>query len=210
MIKKGIKSILLWAIKAINLPHLIAEAHLQQKKTAYDSVTTNNGTTFYPEAEVRNISGKPNKIILGNNTHIRGELMIYEYAKSLQIGNYCYVGKGSIINVAQEIIIGNNVLISHNVNIYDTNSHEIDHLERSESYKKLLLTGHSPDKGNVAVAPVIIEDFVWISFNVIILKGVTIGKGAIIAAGSVVTKDVPAWTVVAGNPAKVVKSISAP
>lgn len=50
---------------------------------------------------------------------------------------------------------------------------------------------------------------VWIGFNAIILKGVTIGEGAIVAAGAVVTKDVPAWTVVAGNPAVVVKKLKA-
>ena len=53
--------------------------------------------------------------------------------------------------------------------------------------------------------PIKICDDVWIGMNVIILKGVTVGEGAIVGAGSVVTKDVPAWTVVAGNPARVVK-----
>ena len=53
----------------------------------------------------------------------------------------------------------------------------------------------------------IIKDYAWISYNACILKGVTIGEGAIIGAGSVVTKDVPAWTVVAGNPAKIVRHI---
>ena len=56
--------------------------------------------------------------------------------------------------------------------------------------------------------PIKICDDAWIGMNCIILKGVTIGEGAIVGAGSVVTKDVPAWTVVAGNPAKVVKTLS--
>ncbi|WRH68887.1 MAG: DapH/DapD/GlmU-related protein [Planktothrix sp. GU0601_MAG3] len=60
---------------------------------------------------------------------------------------------------------------------------------------------------DVKSAPVIIEDHVWIGFNVAILEGVTIGKGAIIGASSVVTKDVEAFTVVAGNPAKVIKKL---
>lgn len=55
--------------------------------------------------------------------------------------------------------------------------------------------------------PIKICDDAWIGMNCIILKGVTIGEGAIVGAGSVVTKDVPAWTVVAGNPAKVVKTL---
>lgn len=57
------------------------------------------------------------------------------------------------------------------------------------------------------IAPVKISDKVWIGFNSIILKGVTIGEGAVVGAGSVVTKDVPAWTVVAGNPARIIREI---
>ena len=64
------------------------------------------------------------------------------------------------------------------------------------------------DWSNVNSAPITICDDAWIGMNCIILKGVTIGEGAIVGAGSVVTKDVPAWTVVAGNPARVVKKIS--
>jgi acetyltransferase-like isoleucine patch superfamily enzyme len=67
--------------------------------------------------------------------------------------------------------------------------------------------GHPKEITNVDSAPIIIEDHVWISFNSIILKGVTIGKGAIIAAGSVVTKDVAPFTLVAGNPAKLIKHL---
>ena len=52
-----------------------------------------------------------------------------------------------------------------------------------------------------------LTDDAWIGMNVLILKGVTIGQGAIVGAGSVVTRDVPEWTVVAGNPAKVVKRL---
>jgi acetyltransferase-like isoleucine patch superfamily enzyme len=56
--------------------------------------------------------------------------------------------------------------------------------------------------------PVTIKDGAWINFGAIVLKGVTIGEGAVVAAGAVVTKDVPANTVVAGNPARVVKALS--
>lgn len=59
----------------------------------------------------------------------------------------------------------------------------------------------------VKEAPIIIKDKAWIGMNVIVLKGVTIGEGAVIGAGSVVTRDVPDWTVVGGNPAKEIKSI---
>jgi acetyltransferase-like isoleucine patch superfamily enzyme len=57
----------------------------------------------------------------------------------------------------------------------------------------------------VISAPVVIEDDAWIGFKAIILKGVSVGRGAIVASGAVVTKDVEPWTVVAGNPAQVIK-----
>jgi len=60
---------------------------------------------------------------------------------------------------------------------------------------------------DIKSAPVVIEDHVWIGFNVAILKRVTIGKGAIIGAGSVLTEDVEPFTVVAGNPAKIIKRL---
>jgi galactoside O-acetyltransferase len=56
--------------------------------------------------------------------------------------------------------------------------------------------------------PVKIEDKVWIGFNSIILKGVTVGEGAIVGAGSVVTKDVPPYTIVAGNPARIIRELT--
>jgi galactoside O-acetyltransferase len=69
--------------------------------------------------------------------------------------------------------------------------------------------GHSAkDWSNVHHAPIVIRDKAWIGFGAIVLKGVTIGEGAVVGAGSVVTKDVPDWTVVGGNPAQVLYSIS--
>lgn len=64
---------------------------------------------------------------------------------------------------------------------------------------------HGNQREVFITSPIIIKDHAWISFNAIILKGVTIGKSAIVTAGAVVTKDVPDFTVVAGNPAKIVK-----
>ncbi len=61
------------------------------------------------------------------------------------------------------------------------------------------------DWSNVKSSPITIKDKAWIGFNSIILKGVTIGEGAVVAAGSVVTQDVPDYAVVGGNPAKIIK-----
>jgi acetyltransferase-like isoleucine patch superfamily enzyme len=170
-------------------------------------VTIGKNSRFYPEAEVLNLQNRKDKIVIGENTHIRGELLIWPYGNGISIGNNSYVGKNTIIRAAEKIIIGSNVLISHNVMIIDSNSHEIDHIERAEGFKRLIKEGLPTEKGNVKNAPIIIEDYVWISYNVCILKGVTIGKGAIIGAGSVVTKNVPPFTLYAGNPAKFIRDI---
>ena len=70
-------------------------------------------------------------------------------------------------------------------------------------------TGHPKENiFDIKASPVVIDDDVWIGFNCTILKGVKIGKGSVIAACSVVTKDVPPNVIVAGNPAKIVKSIT--
>ena len=68
--------------------------------------------------------------------------------------------------------------------------------------------GAYKDWSNVKEDKVTIKDKAWIGFNSIILKGVTIGEGSIVGAGSVVTKDIPDWSIVGGNPAKVIREIS--
>lgn len=163
------------------------------------------GTCFRMSANVENISKNRNKIKIGNNTIIEGELLVFNYGGRILIGDNVYVGTNSKIWSGESVSIGSNVLISHNVNIVDTNSHELNHLERAAGFKSLTKYGHPKDKTSIITGKIIIEDYVWISFGVTILKNVRIGKGAIIAAGSVVTKDVEPFSTVAGNPAKVVK-----
>ena len=169
-------------------------------------VVIGENSFFFPEASVENFTIEKNKIQIGVGTRIRGELVTWPYSFGIKIGNNSYIGKNTVIRSGEYIQIGDNVLIAHNVNIIDSDSHEFDYIERAESFRKTVNGfGHPLLKGNVKTKPIIIEDYAWISYNASILKGVTIGKGAIVAAGSVVTKDVPAFTVVAGNPAKVIK-----
>jgi maltose O-acetyltransferase len=133
--------------------------------------------------------------------------LVFPFGGKIQIGSNSYIGEGTRIWSAENIFIGNDVLISHNCNIIDTDSHEINYIERAERVKSIVATGHPSQKGTVQTAPIYISDHAWLSYNVSILKGVKIGKGAIVAAGSVVTKDVADFTVVAGNPAVFIKNI---
>ena len=100
--------------------------------------------------------------------------------------------------------------------IYDHDSHSVnwdermnDTVQEYEDVKKYNDPIFSKDWSKVNTKPIIINDKVWIGMNVIILKGVTVGEGAVIGAGSVVTRDIAPWSVVAGNPARVVKILGA-
>lgn len=166
----------------------------------------NEKTTLHPECKITNLQSV-SKLIIGKNSHIRGEIFVYPYGEGISIGENSYIGERTVIRSGEKIRIGNNVLIAHGVTIIDSDSHEINCLERADSYVNLIHNGHPKEKGNVKTAPITINDYAWISYGVSILKGVTIGEGAIVGAGSVVTKDVPAWTLVAGNPAKIIKQL---
>jgi len=114
-----------------------------------------------------------------------GDIKVFDNAK-LCIGSG-YANINCLIRCKERITIGEYVFIAHNVTIMDSDFH---HIESGE---------HSITK------PVTIQDHVWIGNGATILKGVTIGEGSIIAAKSVVTRDVPPHTIVAGSPAKVIK-----
>jgi acetyltransferase-like isoleucine patch superfamily enzyme len=164
-------------------------------------------TRFHPEAAVWNFQGDPRRIEIGMQTHIRGELLVFAYGGEIMIGSCSYVGAHSRIHSGERVVIGNHVLISHNVNIADTDSHELSHLDRAEGFRHLITEGHATTKGGIVTAPVVIEDHAWIGLNAVVLKGVRIGRGAVVAAASVVTRDVPPFTLVAGNPARVVRQL---
>jgi acetyltransferase-like isoleucine patch superfamily enzyme len=120
------------------------------------------------------------------------------YIPSIIIGNNTHLGEGCHISAITKIIIGNNVLSGRRVSIID-NAHGESSLEdftKPPAKRKLASKG-----------PIIIEDNVWIGDKATILSGVTIGENSIIGANSVVTKNVPANSIVGGVPAKIIKVV---
>ena len=125
----------------------------------------------------------------------------------IQIGDHCWIGGDTAIRSAVEVVIGNRCAISQGVDIRDNNTHPLCPIARRGSMAKSVAGWNLQLWYDSECAPVVVGDDVWIGFRAIILKGVVIGDAAVIAAGAVVTRDVPAYAVVAGNPAKVVKNI---
>lgn len=153
-------------------------------------------------AKVR--GGKQCFLKVGSESVVLGGLHFERNGARITIGEKTFIGNSSLV-AASNIDIGNNVLISWGVTVVDHNSHSLCYSERAEDI--LDWKNGTKDWSNVISKPVYISNKAWIGFNSIILKGVKIGEGAIVGAGSVVTKDVPAWTIVAGNPAKVIREI---
>lgn len=143
-------------------------------------------------------------IKIGQKTLCKGEIFTFKHGGHIEIGDHCFIGDHTRIWSAKSIIIGNRVLIAHNVNIHDQISHPLDSVQRHKDYKHIFEKGFQNEL-DLKEKEIIIQDDVWIGFNATILKGVTIGKGAIIGACTVVTSDVPEWAVVVGNPARIIK-----
>lgn len=128
------------------------------------------------------------KVILGGSfTFYTGIFLRVENEAVLKIGNGGYMNNNVTINCFKSITIGDGAVISKGVNIRDSDSHTID------------------GKADQVSQPISIGNRVWIGLNATILKGVTIGDGAVIAAGAVVNRDVPPNCLVGGVPAKIIK-----
>jgi len=148
-------------------------------------------------------SKQPIGLSLGNNVRVYTWTQFnIEPEGTILIGNDSVL-VGAVFMCAKQITIGKRVIISYHVTIADSDFHPINFDDR-----KLDAIANAPDgnrnmRPSVKTNPVRIDDDVWIGIGAIILKGVHIGAGAKIAAGSVVTKDVPTGVNVAGNPAKI-------
>lgn len=155
-----------------------------------------------------------NTVKIGSENILGCEFIFESNTGNISIGDNCFINNRTKLISINSIKIGNNVTISWDCTIYDHNSHSLDHLHRRNDIRNQLFDKrskhsltHSKDWTTVRSRPIEIEDDVWIGFNSIILSGVKIGKGAIIGAGSVVREDVEPWTIVAGNPAKIIKRL---
>jgi acetyltransferase-like isoleucine patch superfamily enzyme len=156
-------------------------------------------------AAIQNPIQTRNNIELGSNVIIDGILNTYNGKGKIKIGDYSYVGPNTRIWSYDSIVIGSHVQISHNCNVFDSNTHPTDAKQRRLDYYNIIFKDGGNQNDEVVCKPTELENDVWIGCNVCIMKGVTIGARSIVAAGSVLTKSIPSDVIVAGNPAKIVK-----
>lgn len=145
----------------------------------------------------------PGRIVIGNNSRVYGSLQS-QGDGTIVIGDHTCIMERAIVGSVNSISIGSCVGISNHVHIFDNNNHPTSPRVRREMYPR----GFEGDQWRWTHSeskPIVIEDNVWIGEYAAVLKGVTIGTGAIVASHAVVTKDVPPYSIVAGNPARVVK-----
>jgi galactoside O-acetyltransferase len=151
---------------------------------------------------MRGTSG--NRLKIGENSLVHAYIVFEEQGGHVGIGSRTFIGSSHII-CYRDISVGDDVLVSWGVTIVDHDSHSLDWQRRSGD-----VSGWArgrKDWSGIPHAPVVIADKAWLGFKVTVLKGVTIGEGAVVAACSVVTKDVPPYCLAAGNPARVIREL---
>ena len=181
----------------IEMPHGHVGKHIKVARSGSSIITIKNNVSLYDKVEILCEESKTkNKAFLeiGSNSLIKNGALLSVKSGSLKIGENCAIGKRTdIICENTKISIGDNVRMAAECFIITNNhnfeSRELPIWQQGRSHK-----------------PVVIQDDVWIGRRVMIMPGVHIGKGCVISAGAVVTKDFPPYSVVGGVPAKIIKT----
>lgn len=162
-----------------------------------DAAYIGKGSIIYPPFH----SGNIKTLYIGYNVKVQAGgwiTTIPQYGQDkfnpeLKIGDGTYIGNRCHIIVCDKMVIGQNVTIADNVYITD-NMHGFEDISCGVMFQSLKLPG-----------PVVIEDDVWLGERVCVMPNVTIGKHSVIGANSVVTKDIPPYSIAVGSPARVIK-----
>lgn len=145
-----------------------------------------------------------NRLAIGERSIVQANIRFEDTGGTMRIGDRTFIGKSDLV-CYRSIDIGNDVIMSWGVTITDHDSHNVDWQYRQSDV--LQWSEGRKDWTHVPHAPVVVSDKVWVGFNASILKGVTIGEGAVVGACSVVTRDVRPFSVVVGNPARLIRML---
>jgi acetyltransferase-like isoleucine patch superfamily enzyme len=149
---------------------------------------------------------KGGMIRVGKECVISGVLITEREKSVISIGNNVFVGGNTIIDCVEQINIEDDVLISYGCLLADSDNHSICYQTRKNDLADWR-NGGGHDWSTTITRPIHLGKGAWLGARVMILKGVTVGEGAVVGAGSVVSRDVPPFTIVAGNPARIVREL---
>ncbi len=197
-----------WIAKRVGgLTRLMQGNAKSNKRRATDTCDIARDAVIHSTANLHNLRAVKSAICVGSQSHVRGELLVFGHGGDITIGRYCYIGEQTRIWSAKTITIGDRVLISHLCTVMDSLTHPLNPDARHAQFKAIITGGH-PREIDLDERSVIIEDDVLIGCHSVVLRGVKIGHGAVIGAGSVVTGDIPPLVVAAGNPARVIRPLT--
>lgn len=155
---------------------------------------------------VKNVSGLPDRVVIGDYCNL--DARVYCNARGrITIGNHVYMNSTAVLRCDHRIAVGSNCLFGPNVRLWDTNNHPMSVSARERQARETALKtidSYESDGG-----PIVVADSVWLCMDTIVLANVTIGYGSIVAAGSIVTSDIPAMTLAAGIPARPIGPVPA-
>lgn len=135
---------------------------------------------------------RPRRVRIGSRATLEADVWLKVVSDSarLEIGDFSFLGRGTELDVSHSVIVGSHVLIGPGVFLTDHNHN--------------IFRGRRVDEQGCREAPVVLEDDVWLGAKVVVLPGVTIAEGAVVGAGAVVTKSLPAYSIAVGVPARVI------
>jgi len=174
----------------------------KQNKTKKNCALIGENNDLSGKIEIRARGGR---IEIGAGNTLAGCMILETEDSKINIGDNVFINSGTIIDCAKSIRIEDDVIISYDCILTDTNSHSV-HAEKRKMDMQMWKSGNY-DWRDIAMKPIHIKKGAWIGARACILKGVTIGEGAVVGMASVVTRDVEPFTLVAGNPARVIRKL---
>ena len=147
----------------------------------------------------------PSRFVIGDGSIFEGKIASSKEGSVVKIGSNTFVGNSTLV-CANKIEIGDDVLISWGCTIIDNDSHSLEWADRMHDVREWYFG--RKNWRQIKIAPIMIMNNAWIGFNSIIIRGVKIVEGSVVGCGSVVTRDVPNYTIVAGNPARVLRQLN--